>query len=900
MANELTGDFDIVAEFAIPAVNRVLAAMHRIERFPHSLAVQVDDTPRNGPGADRASIMGLIDEYGDTIADHGSFGTTCAPDLSVGGTGASSFDAVVNIQGSLLTNDTIVPSHLKGRAQLQLAPPTLHVPDASDTKITVGMEVMSRYLPDPGTAALPEFMRGSISITAPVNQVASQVGNIIDIGIKSTNVVANYTSSWSSRPLSPEDLAGINLLIGNSLKTSFLPSNAKLPSQIAHMQFKTMAGQGTPIAVLLDMSGAAGNPASAHNVFLQGNDGFGFAVGAEYIKAAFQPTIDNILSKPVDPVKFDMDAYFHTWHITYTITLNSAALDLQAGKMVLVIKGHAHTNRSWLPDFDFTVTQAFTIVVSGATANLGLGTMSLDTSSWIVNQFKGGALESMRKVRDDSLEDSDAQATVRKMLSADENLGGFLRSLLSPAGTKPPLPPLNFTLAYTAAEIRPSGLILHGEVAVPAWPQPRVEFEQIAETPVQPGNVHVPDAMVHGPDYSALKSWIPGGTLRRFEWHKQGSSETDVDTNRFVLVRRGPVVAAAEMLSASAPSGLVMDSGMLNSAVSIHATPAYSPMCLTISGDRLSSSGAVVSQQVTAKMCGYGSFPFPGDFQIAEGDSAGLIALARAGAGGLVEVVGHAERRGDRSRRMAPNMVVHFAGDSSRVQLDSLTRAVRESGRTDAATAVIVVIKSSEMVKAKFVDGVTYAVDDGAWQKRLGIDGMGAVTALIAPNGKVVWRSEGPIDPGELASVLKKGLVAQDSIRVELLTANARIGHSPPNFLFEFSSGLEITLRKMNGRPVMIVFWRSSSQPSIDAVRAAASSAASANGSGPIVLAVNDGAGGTAAEKRPRETGSAIIVPDPDRRISSAYGIAMWPTTISIDESGLIRAISYGHTEGGK
>ncbi len=28
MANDLTGDFDVVAEFTLPAANRVLAAMH--------------------------------------------------------------------------------------------------------------------------------------------------------------------------------------------------------------------------------------------------------------------------------------------------------------------------------------------------------------------------------------------------------------------------------------------------------------------------------------------------------------------------------------------------------------------------------------------------------------------------------------------------------------------------------------------------------------------------------------------------------------------------------------------------------------------------------------------------------------------------------------------------------
>jgi hypothetical protein len=43
MPNDLTGDFDVVADFAIPAVDRVQATMHRSERFLHSLTVRVDD-----------------------------------------------------------------------------------------------------------------------------------------------------------------------------------------------------------------------------------------------------------------------------------------------------------------------------------------------------------------------------------------------------------------------------------------------------------------------------------------------------------------------------------------------------------------------------------------------------------------------------------------------------------------------------------------------------------------------------------------------------------------------------------------------------------------------------------------------------------------------------------------
>jgi hypothetical protein len=48
MSSDLTGDYDVVVEFSVEAVNRVLAAMHSGNRFPHSLSVRVDDSPPLG------------------------------------------------------------------------------------------------------------------------------------------------------------------------------------------------------------------------------------------------------------------------------------------------------------------------------------------------------------------------------------------------------------------------------------------------------------------------------------------------------------------------------------------------------------------------------------------------------------------------------------------------------------------------------------------------------------------------------------------------------------------------------------------------------------------------------------------------------------------------------------
>jgi peroxiredoxin len=39
---------------------------------------------------------------------------------------------------------------------------------------------------------------------------------------------------------------------------------------------------------------------------------------------------------------------------------------------------------------------------------------------------------------------------------------------------------------------------------------------------------------------------------------------------------------------------------------------------------------------------------------------------------------------------------------------------------------------------------------------------------------------------------------------------------------------------------------------------------------------------------------SVTVVTDPQRRITSAYGVTVWPTVVLIDENGLVRSMQYG------
>src|SRR5258708_18443029 len=74
MANTLTGDFDVVAQFGVLTVDRLLAGMHQTGRFLHSISFRIDDNPRPGHVQVGPTIVGNVDAFGDAVANQKSVG----------------------------------------------------------------------------------------------------------------------------------------------------------------------------------------------------------------------------------------------------------------------------------------------------------------------------------------------------------------------------------------------------------------------------------------------------------------------------------------------------------------------------------------------------------------------------------------------------------------------------------------------------------------------------------------------------------------------------------------------------------------------------------------------------------------------------------------------------------
>ena len=105
-----------------------------------------------------------------------------------------------------------------------------------------------------------------------------------------------------------------------------------------------------------------------------------------------------------------------------------------------------------------------------------------------------------------------------------------------------------------------------------------------------------------------------------------------------------------------------------------------------------------------------------------------------------------------------------------------------------------------------------------------------------------------------------------------------------------------MTLSNLYGHPVIMVFWASWSEPSIEELEYLQNQ--KLFGEDLIILAVNDVDGSdTAKETLEKHHITLPLIVDHQRQIAQRYGINCWPTTISIDAKGIIRSIYFGVTE---
>ena len=472
-------------------------------------------------------------------------------------------------------------------------------------------------------------------------------------------------------------------------------------------------------------------------------------------------------------------------------------------------------------------------------------------TAWLVNRFKGNFTGILRDNSNNAIDQ--AQPTVQALLDPSRTLGAVLKGV----GVTP-------TLAYTSVEIQPDGIILRGSLSVPPWQPVQVSFVQRQIVDAQ-GTLAL--------QADALNSWVPGGAVKKYTWLGPGPMRPRVlatDEHRFIASFAEP--------GGSGPSRL----------------------CLVVYGSRISASGPPVEEDVHAVegQCSV-SLPVPpslGGIEEARLRRLTVVlprhpAVSASDPPPPPEVLGHiAPWVG--AAGGASNMLVHFADGRSKPDLAPVLTA-RKSAVFGVAVVAHPQLQSNGLSDLGPNVAFAFAEDhDGEWARVFSVRDKPA-TLLIDPNGKIVWRHAGEPAEDELTAALDRHHVEGAMIRWGQLGLALGQGDRAPDFAFEFAPGHELVLRRLSGTPCVLVFWRSYAVclehlHELESLR-------EREADRPALLAINSGEAPEQARKVFDEHGfQAVLVLDPTEEITSAYGVACWPTTISLDQDRIVQEIRYG------
>lgn len=379
-------------------------------------------------------------------------------------------------------------------------------------------------------------------------------------------------------------------------------------------------------------------------------------------------------------------------------------------------------------------------------------------------------------------------------------------------------------------------------------------------------------------EFNALDSWIPGGTIQRFRWVSDGDEKPE--EHQFITrFTERPRLEIGE-----------------------EGVPQLRQWCLEVSGVQGSPP-----REVSGWSCGIGApiGPRPlvqdlggGDFQIEVPDSGGGVVAH------INPFLPPKLRPGGPRPRFSrgANLLVHFPGSQSVLTWPVLRDALAAWSRNDTSIFAVAVVPPGMVVELLRLDAnIEWARSEdpeGTWAKAFRVTETPA-TFLVNPQGKTVWHQVGRLDAASLKAAFNEHLVAGGPLRWRQLHLKVRDGEPAPDFIFEYLKGRRIALRTLRGRPRLLNFWKSWSAPCLVELRYLQKLHNRFAREGLVILAINDGEDPQRAREIFEENAFTFgFVTDPDRHIAELYGVNCWPTTISINEKGVVRRIQFGVTPG--
>jgi peroxiredoxin len=870
MANNLTGDYEAVLQITVRQINGILATMHQnggdknaSPSFPHSGSIRIGDRPIT-LGIEAVRFRDWVSKaVRDLRASTGSADNARAilSSKTPPGTLAMFQQAWDDLDRSVLA--PAPTGRVRGRADFQVSTPTISVPAGSLSEVTVHAWVRAHFYPDSG--ALPEPIHGEVRARYVAKPRTLPDGRrILRVEVSPDDNQLEFLPA-AGTGLSAAQVHEIAVQVRAALRKHFVPVDVALRNDFAFSEFKALGGGPTEAVVLpLQLSGAPVPPASLPSVtnhFL-GSSEFAIAVSKEYAQKFFDALIGSMKTHAA-AVDITVSGPLGTAH--YSVSVSNIAVVWKTGAIEISGKIDLVTPTWWAPNGYITFTQAITValdVASQAVSVKPVGEPQIDESWWLSH---ARAVNTVKSARD----------AAGALPAASANVSASFADALSKLATGLGSFDKSASVRYTAIEVTPDGIIVRGAIGT-LW-----RFNPVVHYAETDGGTAV----------TAFQSWIPGGRIEQYDWTWVERTHVIPWFNKTKHVRHDHRFVCPK------PADVYDANGV----------------CLLIRGSRISPDGVLEPVEAGETCTNSSHEPIlvhpswwmkvmvpiwlpdqPDDFILSD-----ILA-------GHVNVVGESRTPG----RSTTNTLVHFTGSRMERSLEALSRALSQARQRDVPLQVVLVLPAGAFdarrseVEARLgspaerFDAHLVITEDyvGGWTSTFAAPD-GPSTHFMNARGEFVWRQEGPVDAGALARALDEHAVAAPPSRAVPMRLSVEPGTAALDALFTDDRGEQVSLRRLRGRRVLLNFWQSWSMPCVRELQRLQREHEGRGG--PQILAVNGGEDREVlADVRRRHGLTFSLIHDPGQPITTLYGVRCWPTTVSINEEGIVERVQFGLTHG--
>lgn len=872
MPNALTGDFDAVVRVSSAVIGNLIRLIHGngidanlSPSFPHFVRIRVGrQRVEEGLRSIQSWVWTTERQYSVKLTNRNikEYVTHLPPGVA---------------QATLVDferySDRIKPqvrsAALSGVAEIQCGAPILPV-QQSGSAVVARVPIRARYQPDPGSYPLPEWVNGEIS----VRHLLQLSGNTLSVVPDPEDGGFDFIPA-SGSALSATDIKKIRKAISDAIRHDFYPMSINLPGALPVAGFKwQMAGNQQLLALPIGLQGAVptGDVQSIPDVAGSGSS-LTVSISRHYLDGVFAPVLASI-KQAVEAIVIPVDAKifsteyrgsmksgpFLVWH-DGSLTL-SGEIDLKTDSIL------------WNQTMSFS--QNFTLDLNVVSQKFELRPMGEPTIQ--ASAYEDRARTEFIKVRDQSMGGVGASIT-SMMRQGLDRFTSAIRMIDQSATTR-----------FQSLTLSPQGIVVKCAAHLSSPPEPVVMFEETAT----------------GSAYSAMKSWVPGGSIDWFSWswgigfydfvHGR-SIATSVDySDRWIVTKAETIDSGITTINGTVGDICLLINDSAGQSCGPSGTRANIPMPIKWwhwelfvpkkaywDDDR---GNAIVDEAITAH--GNWQFDTSPDGRFGSNQIVHFVDLSKPGEVAAMRASLAAVADG---RTPVSAMMVLPQQTLANISVDKLNKGLG-IGRSAPAP-----MRHSRSATREAPPEANFEITEdyeSSWTRVFRKGGKKAPTTfVINAKGEFVWSGSPGEDKASWAKALKGNLSSTSGVRQSRDALRVDVGNTVLPARFVDVSGRAIELKRLRGQRMLIAFIQQWSRPCMKELEHLDRLAKENDQL--TVIAVDCSRQG--AKQKGSTTDSRLIwVVDDDRKLQQEFGVQVWPTTISVNPYGLVDRIQRGMT----